>query len=814
MHDMRDEKGQRVHQDTRIQIHARTSQFIAATLAVTLIASITSIASIQGCTSSPNSEGSSDASVDGVLDTTVNRLQDADAREAFDVVVVGAGTGGIGAAIQAARLGRTVALIEETGMLGGQMSTAAVTSIDTGFWGVDSGIFAEFETRIGAYYAQVNRPIATCYWAKHARCYEPVAVHRILSLMIAEEPRIQLRPFTRVTSVRRRDNLVTGIRTLQGRTKEISDLDAKILIDATEWGDLLPLAEIPYRLGNRASALSAKSGSALSAKSGSALSAKSGSALSAKSGSDELDSRTCVQANTSVTVLRKYPNGAAPDILQVRHAPPGYRSAREEFGRVLSPVKDCPALISGQEPGCYDRTRGDPHKFPINWRTYVGYRGMPDSSNPDRYDFTRPDAITLTGNNLANDLTFTIRDVAFPAARRLRTCESELRSLQFLYYVQTEIDPSWSVATDQGYADAGFYHDREWCPQIPSTFEAITRHFPPILYVRESRRLVGVQTLTGYDIERIGALPRARKRFEDSVAVGDYPVDLHGCDQDKDLEPPESRAELSPRGGPFQIPIGVFIPADVDGFLAAEKNISVTRLANGAIRLQPITMMAGQAVGALAAIAVTRGIPPRQVPAILVQDELTRAGLRIAQEGYLDVRPPRYSVASVQVATTHGLLSGYPDGGFRPHLPIPRGEAARALLKALGIAENAPDPPVATFQDVPADHPMFAAVETAYASGLLSACGSGRFCPDASITRAAAAVAFDVGLAGLAKPARDLAFSDVAPDHAALHSIQVAFSNGAVTFCATMPDRFCPNAGFLRGDMAVLLTRALVLRAR
>jgi len=54
----------------------------------------------------------------------------------YDVVVAGGGTGGFGAALQAARMGAKVLLLEETDCIGGQMANAGVTSMDEGgFWG-------------------------------------------------------------------------------------------------------------------------------------------------------------------------------------------------------------------------------------------------------------------------------------------------------------------------------------------------------------------------------------------------------------------------------------------------------------------------------------------------------------------------------------------------------------------------------------------------------------------------------------------------------------------------------------------------------
>ncbi|MCX6892222.1 MAG: FAD-dependent oxidoreductase, partial [Verrucomicrobia bacterium] len=56
----------------------------------------------------------------------------AELRDSYDLVIAGAGTGGFGAAVQAARLGATVLLLEETDWIGGQMNAAAVTSMDEG----------------------------------------------------------------------------------------------------------------------------------------------------------------------------------------------------------------------------------------------------------------------------------------------------------------------------------------------------------------------------------------------------------------------------------------------------------------------------------------------------------------------------------------------------------------------------------------------------------------------------------------------------------------------------------------------------------
>jgi hypothetical protein len=59
-----------------------------------------------------------------------------------------------------------------------------------------------------------------------------------------------------------------------------------------------------------------------------------------------------------------------------------------------------------------------------------------------------------------------------------------------------------------------------------------------------------------------------------------------------------------------------------------------------------------------------------------------------------------------------------------------------------------PDPPGATFADVPVGHPFHRFVEALYASGITGGCGGGNYCPDAPVTRGQMAV-FLAGALGL-----------------------------------------------------------------
>ena len=60
-------------------------------------------------------------------------------------------------------------------------------------------------------------------------------------------------------------------------------------------------------------------------------------------------------------------------------------------------------------------------------------------------------------------------------------------------------------------------------------------------------------------------------------------------------------------------------------------------------------------------------------------------------------------------------------------------------IRLLYKLQMSPAPSVATFADVPKNHPYFRAVEALAASGITGGCGNGKFCPDLPVTRGALA---------------------------------------------------------------------------
>ncbi|MEN6336208.1 MAG: FAD-dependent oxidoreductase [Phycisphaerales bacterium] len=131
--------------------------------------------------------------------------------------------------------------------------------------------------------------------------------------------------------------------------------------------------------------------------------------------------------------------------------------------------------------------------------------------------------------------------------------------------------------------------------------------------VRETRRILGEYQLTADDLLTV-------RRFDDVVARGSYPLDIHS---------PTGKGTVLrrlPADEAYDIPLRALIPRDVDGLLVAGRCISGTHEAQSSYRTMPISMATGQAAGVCAALAARHALTPRDVSACDVQAELIRQG--------------------------------------------------------------------------------------------------------------------------------------------------------------------------------------------
>ena len=131
--------------------------------------------------------------------------------------------------------------------------------------------------------------------------------------------------------------------------------------------------------------------------------------------------------------------------------------------------------------------------------------------------------------------------------------------------------------------------------------------------VRETRRALGDHVLSANDL--VGCRP-----FEDAVAAGAYPIDIH----------PASGGGLDYRAlGPddaYQIPLRSLTPLGLDNALVVGRGISATHEALAAIRVMTISMAVGHAAGLVASLAAAGDGDIRAVDLGKLQDKLKRSG--------------------------------------------------------------------------------------------------------------------------------------------------------------------------------------------
>ncbi|MFA6287623.1 MAG: FAD-dependent oxidoreductase [Opitutaceae bacterium] len=544
----------------------------------------------------------------------------------YDVVVSGAGTGGVGAALQAARMGARVLLLEETDLIGGQMANAGVTSMDDGgIWGKNPvrgrGVYREFHESAALHYYARDRDPFTAYRfnLQSEGGYEPHVARAILCGLVDETrrrapingraPVLDLAVRARVIAVDKTGDTVTGA-TLEESTESgprRRDVRCRVLVDATEYGDVIPLTGARYRVGT--------------------------------SLNNHIAPDSPLQAHTWTGVIREYPEGL-PDRLKIATPPDGYEQVARQFRSYQ---------LAG-EPVWGGEHRG--YKGPRAWWVYVAWRGMPDSSSPATGAITEI-RHTRTGLNGGNDYPVTAATVEDSRQRLKDELQGINRTLSIIYWFQHELGLPWSVAEDEGYSTPCNLA-RMKARGVRPDLLPIAASLPQWPYVREARRIVGVRTLRGVDLYLRDRGDESARHWASAVSINDYSFDLHGSRDS--LEPDLDEAGYINATGPFGVPFAAFIPEKIDGFLPAEKNFSQSRLANGATRLQPSTMLNGQAVGAIAAIAALRGVQPRAINIIETQAALLAAGDPLLSRWYQDVPYASPLWRAGQLLALYGLL--------------------------------------------------------------------------------------------------------------------------------------------------------------
>ena len=172
-----------------------------------------------------------------------------------DVVVVGGGAGGIGAAISAARHGARTILIERFGTLGGTWTSGLLSAIMVNW--TARGVFEEFRRKLDARGAWRMIPESWPIWggdtqpdelASHEGSYDPETAKVVLDEMAADAG-VTIYYFAQVSHVFKSEDgkCITGVVIQSKEGRHV--ITGKVFIDSSGDGDLSALAGVPFGSG-------------------------------------------------------------------------------------------------------------------------------------------------------------------------------------------------------------------------------------------------------------------------------------------------------------------------------------------------------------------------------------------------------------------------------------------------------------------------------------------------------------------------------------------------------------------------------------
>ncbi len=515
-----------------------------------------------------------------------------------DVLIAGAGCGGVAAARSAAVLGCQVVLADCSGWLGGQLTAQAVPP-DEHPWVERTGITASYRGMREAVRDSYRRdPRLREQVRRRAHlnpgggwvsrlCAEPGVIHGVLQQLLdpyRAAGSLRLLQHYRPVRAQVDADLIRAVEFASTRGDERVVVHAAQVIDATEEGDLLPLTGCECVLGAESHADTGEP--------------------HAPSGPPDPFSQ---QALTWCAPLELRPAGQD----HVIERPAGYgfwSSYRAPFwpGPQLGWATQNPETgRSLHRPLFAPGTAKDLWRFR---RILHGASYQPPICDVTLVNWPQNDYWLAPVTGVPGD----VREQRLADARELTRC--------LIYWLQTEAPrPDGGSGYPQLRLAAGALGTSDGLAAAP--------------YIRESRRIRAEFTVAEQHVG-VAARPVTGGRgaagaalFADSVGIGSYRIDLHPSTA--------GHGYLDISAYPFQIPLGALLPVRLDNLTAGGKCLGITHITNGCYRLHPVEWNTGEAAGALAAYAVRRHVPPRAIRArhqLLAeyQQLLTELGIQLS----------------------------------------------------------------------------------------------------------------------------------------------------------------------------------------
>jgi hypothetical protein len=533
-----------------------------------------------------------------------------------DVCVYGGTSGGVTAAVAAARAGKKVILIEPGRRLGG-MTSGGLGHTDIGAVDTIGGLSREFYQRIFRYY---QKPDA---WTSQKReaflnwmpkmwgidgptmekvqfqfLFEPRAAEQVFNDMVREagvevilSERLDLKNGVHRDGVR-----ITNIIMESGR-----EFAAKVFIDASYEGDLMACAGVKYIVGREPNSVYDET----------------------LNGSFPFTPMPFPKISP-FRIDGDPSSGLLPRVDPKPPLPKGsgdHRVQAYNFRLCLTNVPENRVPI--EKPADYD-----PLEYELLARRIALMKDLKPGPRPGRF-------VTLAGSDGAVGVSFN------PVPNRKTDCNADGEFGTDMYganYNYPEGDYAerqkiwerhksyhlgmlWFLGNDPRVPEKVRAEMQKW--GLPRDEFKDTGHFPHQIYVREARRMISDYVVTEHDA-------MGRRAVEDPVAQASYALDSHGVT----LYIDETNLLHRERGfyvkgiKPFPISYKALRPkASECENLLVPWSVSASHAAYGSVRMEPVFMMLGHAAGAAASIAIDDRCGVQAVKYATLRERLSKEGL-------------------------------------------------------------------------------------------------------------------------------------------------------------------------------------------
>jgi hypothetical protein len=517
--------------------------------------------------------------------------------ESYDIVVYGATSAGVSAAVQSARMGRSVALLGPDTHLGG-LSSGGLGWTDTGNKAVIGGLAREFYHRVWLHYQQPdawkwqsrdeygNRGQGTPADDHERRTmwiFEPHVAEQAFEELVREHniPVFRGEYLDRAGGVEKQDGRIVGITTLSGKTYR-----GKQFIDATYEGDLLAAAGVSYHVGREAAATYGERWAGV----------QKDARHHGHNFESPIDPYVVAGDPSSGLLPRISPN------------PPGENGQGDNKIQTYC-FRMCLTQVPGNRlpfaaPEGYDAAQYELllRVFQSGWRETFG-----------KFD-PIPNAKTDTNNHGPFSTDNIGMNYDYPEAtyerRREIIREHELYQKGLLYFIANDPRVPEDVRSEMakwGLAKDEFTDNGNWPHQI---------------YVRESRRLAGVYVMTEKDC-------LVEREAPNSVGMGSYVMDSHHVQR---YVTPEGHVQNEGDIGvrppkPYTIAYGSLTPKKEEVVnLLVPVCVSASHIAYGSIRMEPVFMILGQSAATAASLAIEQGIAVQDLAYEALRERLLADG--------------------------------------------------------------------------------------------------------------------------------------------------------------------------------------------